>query len=66
LETDSMISTETRFGSETDIIFKKQVRIGQWKSTIRSSLQRSWVVSIYDWCASVSWFCSHPSLWLSQ
>jgi len=25
---DSMISTKTEFGSDTDIIFKKQVRIG--------------------------------------
>jgi len=25
---DSMISTKTGFGSDTDIIFRKQVRIG--------------------------------------
>jgi len=33
-----MISTKTGFGWDTDIISQKQDRIGQWKSTVRSSL----------------------------
>jgi len=36
--TDSMISTKTGFGSDTDIIFHKQGSIEYQKSTIRSSL----------------------------
>jgi len=33
-----MISTKTGFGSDTDITFKQRVKVGLWKSTIRSSL----------------------------
>jgi len=35
---DSMLSTETGFGSEMDIIFQKQDKITWYKYTIRSSL----------------------------
>jgi len=38
LDTNSIISTKTGLGSDTDIIFQKQDRIGYKNSTIRSFL----------------------------